>query len=322
MRFKSFNTFILESVNTEDLPSQFYKRVKERWDGGYDIQVIDAETGVIENPDMLHIIKKTPKAIALAYSGIDNNISKYFWLPNYCCKIKKGGDGNLYLEIPSYTNWFKDAENSGSLEDFLNDFIEVLEQRSADKIDKLGEYVKDEINLLLDQIGLESNVVSIKNKEKVKFEALTDDGKLIELRKIDQNTPSREIKVYLDDKAVRPVFTIELGPKGIANFRFNVKDKYYNRSVYFSNINDDKYFNYLLKKSMGIESAGDQEGLVEYFNEVLKNYDWDYQMSDDKRAYETGQKQSDLVRDIKTLLSDFLSEEKIDSIYKEFSSNK
>jgi hypothetical protein len=73
---------------------------------------------------------------------------------------------------------------------------------------------------------------------------------------------------------------------------------------------------------MGIESAGDQEGLVEYFNEVLKNYDWDYQMSDDKRAYETGQKQSDLVRDIKTLLSDFLSEEKIDSIYKEFSSNK
>jgi hypothetical protein len=204
----------------------------------------------------------------------------------------------------------------------LNDFIEVLEQRSADKIDKLGEYVKDEINLLLDQIGLESNVVSIKNKEKVKFEALTDDGKLIELRKIDQNTPSREIKVYLDDKAVRPVFTIELGPKGIANFRFNVKDKYYNRSVYFSNINDDKYFNYLLKKSMGIESAGDQEGLVEYFNEVLKNYDWDYQMSDDKRAYEKGQKQSDLVRDIKTLLSDFLSEEKIDSIYKEFSSNK
>jgi hypothetical protein len=322
MRFKSFNTFILESVNTEDLPSQFYKRVKERWDGGYDIQVIDAETGVIENPDMLHIIKKTPKAIALAYSGIDNNISKYFWIPNYCCKIKKGGDGNFYLEIPSYTNWFKDTENSSSLEDFLNDFIEVLEQRSADKIDKLGEYVKDEINLLLDQIGLESNVVSIKNKEKVKFEALTDDGKIIELRKIDQNTPSSEIKVYLDDKSVRPMFTIEMGSKGIANFRFNVNDKYYDRSVYFSNISDDKYFNYLLKKSMGIESAGDQEGLVEYFNDVLKNYDWDYQMSDDKRAYETGQKQSDLVRDIKKLLSDFLSEEKIDSIYKEFSSNK
>lgn len=321
MRFKDFYKFISESINIDKLPAGSRKKIEERWDGGYEIQIVESSTGIIKNPEFIHVIKETPKSVALAYEGVDNKISKYFWIPRYCCKIKKTSSG-ASLEIPAYTNWFKDKENHDALNDFLNDFIEMLEQRDADKIDKLSEYVKDELDLILDQIGLDENIVSIKNKDKVIFQAITDKGKLIETRKYDPNSRLGDIKVYLDEKSPKPCFKMNILSKGKASFDFNINDKNYNRALYFSDINDDKYFNYLIKRSMGIATSSDEEGLVEFFEKSLKNHDWNYQMSDDRTAYQIGQSHYNMINDVRRLLSEFLSETRVDSMYKEFSSNK
>lgn len=321
MRFKSFYNFVLESLDIKKLLPEDRKKIEERWDGGYVIQIIESPTGTIENPEFIHIIKKTQKAVALAYEGIDNKVSDYFWIPNYCCKIQKKGS-NLILEIPSYTNWFKDDENHNALNDFLNDFIEMLEQRDADKIDKLSEYVKDELDLILDQIGLEENIVSIKNKDRVIFQAVTDGGKFIETRKYDKKSRLGDIDIYLSEESPKYSFSLNILSEGKANFSFDIGGKSYQRALYFSDIDDDKYFQYLIKKAMGIETSKEQEGLVEFFESILKNHDWSYQMSDDSSSYKRGQYQSDMISDVRRLLSDFLSETKIDSIYKEFSSNK
>lgn len=321
MRFKDFYKFISESLHVDKLPLGSRKKIEERWDGGYELQIVESVTGMIKNPEVIHIIRETPKSIALAYQGVDNKISKYFWIPRYCCKIKKTGSGTN-LEIPAYTNWFKDKENHDALNDFLNDFIEMLEQRDADKVDKLGEYVKDELDLILDQIGLDENIVSIKNKDKVIFEAITDKGKLIETRKYDPNSRLDGIKVYLDENSPRYSFKISILSKGKASFDFNINDKSYNRALFFSDINDDKYFNYLIKRCLGVATSSEEEGLLEFFEKSLKNHDWNYQMSDDKRVYQSGQNNFNMINDVRRLLSEFLSETKIDSIYKEFSSNK
>ncbi len=326
MRIANFNIFLNESLDKNlrgRLSDADARKIIPRWDDGYDIIVKESPTGKIFDPSSIFILKKTEKAYGLGYQTIDGSVSKYFWIPFYACKVLASGPNNKKIQIPSYTKWYKDQETRLALDNFLNDFMESLEQRKNDTLDQVKESAKDDIDIVLDELGLNDSVASIEKKSDYNFNALTENGLEIEMYKRSTEDLLGEIKIYKGKNSPKPAVKCGLnGKSGKPYFSFDIGSKYYNFSGFFSEISDDNYFKYLLHKSLGIDDVSDEEGLVLYFEKILGNHDWNYQMSDDSKYYKRGEEQKNHISEISTLLKGFLPDEKVSEIYSRFSKQK
>ena len=326
MRIFRFHNFLEESLNDslrKSLGADVSSKIITRWDGGYDILLKESQNGEISDPSCIFILRKTEKAYGLAYQKIDGSVSKYFWIPSYSCKLINTGGTSKKMQIPSYTKWFKDQESRSALDNFLNDFMEALEQRKNDRLDSIKESAKDDIDLVLDQLDLNDAVASIEKKSDYFFNALTENGLEIEMKKRSTEDLIGEITVYKKKGDKKPAFSCFLnGESGRVNFNFRIDDASYNTNGFFSEISQDHYFRYLLNKSLDLRNVSDEEGLVNYFESILSNHDWDYQMSDDSRSYERGESENKHIKEVISLLNNFLSKDKISDIYSKFSNSK
>lgn len=326
MRISNFDIFLKESLDKDlrdKLSEDDARKIITRWDDGYDLIVRESLEGKIFDPSSIFILKKTEKAYGLGYQSIDGGTSKYFWIPSYACKIIPYGSNSKKIQIPAYTRWFKNQETRLALDNFLNDFMEAIEQRKNDAIDQVKESAKDDIDIVLDELGLNDSVASIEKKSDYNFSALTENGLEIEMYKRSTGDLMGEIKIYKDKDSSKPAIKCGLnGKSGKPYFSFAIGSKYYNFSGFFSEISDDKYFKYLLRKSLGTEDISDEEGLVSYFENILSNHDWDYQMSDDSKYYKRGEAQKTHISEVSGLLKEFLPDEKVSGIYSRFSKQK
>lgn len=326
MRIFRFNSFLEESLNNDlkkNLDANISGKISSRWDGGYDILLKESIDGKISDPSFLFIVKKTEKAYGLAYQKIDGAISKYLWVPSYACKVINVGGTDKKMEIPAYTKWFKDQETRSALDNFLNDFMESVDQRKNDKLDSIKEAAKDDIDIVLDQLDLNDAVASIEKKSDYLFSALTENGLEIEMKKRSSEDLIGEITVYRKKDDKKPAFTCYLnGESGRINFHFRIADSSYSANGFFSELSQDPYFKYLLNKSLELQNVSDEEGLVNYFESILSNHDWDYQMSDDSKYYKRGESENKHIKDVISLLNGFLPKNKISEIYSKFSNSK
>ena len=325
-RLSKFSSFVNESISPEKLKSLgSVGKISERWDGGYNIDVFDAADSGKKMDRYINISRKTPKAIGLSYLKANGTESNYLWIPLFCTKkISIDSLGRFYrLEIPSYTNWFKDEKNKKTLDDFLNSFIESVEEIKISKRDKLRERAKEDFDLILDYLDLNDSVAELKSEDKEHFfSGQTENGLHVEVTKRTPEDLLGSFKIYRSSKDHRYSLEYSLENKG-GNpvFFFRVGDKKYTVYGPLTDIKSNKFGMYLLKKSLGNETKEDEQSLIEYFETILSQHDWNYQYAEGP-AYKRGASQSDHINEVWRLLSDFLPEEKIKEIYNNYSERK
>jgi len=320
-----FDSFINESssVLKGTIPS-----IKERWDGGYDIKVCDSVlNGGRMDDSYINISKKTEKAVALAYIQPDGKTSEFLWIPSAACFKKKfsSGHGAYYqVEIPSYTYWFKNDENRRKLENFLNDFMDAQEVKKRKGIDDILEQAKDDIDLILDQVGIDDSVASLeRGKSDYEFEGITENGLNVIVNKRSKEDLVGDFEIYKSKDETRPVIRFSY-MKGASNpsFTFNINGKNYQTSGSITEVESNPYKKYLLLRSLNKETQADKDGLLNYYTDLLKSQDWAYQYSDDSRTYKAGQKSLDHINEVGELLKEFMPEKEVSDIYLNFSNRK
>jgi hypothetical protein len=79
-------------------------------------------------------------------------------------------------------------------------------------------------------------------------------------------------------------------------------------------IGKDDYLNYLLKKSLGVDSTIDEERLYNHFVKSIEDHG-EYSDDDGDEMQERGRASAKRIKDLKKLISSFLPESKIREIY-------
>jgi hypothetical protein len=313
----NFDGFLFESVQNNPYG------IKEDWSGGFTLNVID-ETMLVkhETTDSLVIPKKTEKAVALSYYKLDGKLAEYFWIPLYALKKKSysGSESRYKIEIPSYTKWFKEDLERGGLVNFLNNYIENLGSKENAKKDVLANQAKDDVDMIMDQIGIPDSVVEInKTKDSYKFTGKTENGLYVEIVKRSPEDMVGEFYIYPVDSD-RPGFeyTYSRG-QNKPNLLFRFNGKVFNRLGHLTEIEGDDFLNYLLKKSFGVESKSDRERLLMYFERICKSLDLNYQYSDDSRTYKSGQEAYNHAKEVSKILEDFMDKKEVDRLFNQFS---
>lgn len=322
-RIKAFSGFITESISREKLKSLGVTgKIVERWDGGYDIDVFDGVDQGRKMDGCINISKKTPKAIGLSYLKANGAESNYFWIPLFCTKKTSIDSLGRYhrLSIPSYTNWFKDEKNQKALDDFLNSFIESVEDRKVSKRNKILEQAKEDFDMILDYLDLNDAVAELKSGDTEYFyTGLTENGLYVEVQKRTPEDLVGTFKIYRSEKDHRPSIEYSLESKERnPNFFFRVGDRRYTFYGSILDLKSSKFGSYLLKKSLGKENKDDEQSLIDYFESILSAHDWNYQYANGP-AYKRGASQAEHISEVSGLLSDFLSEDKIKEIYNSYS---
>lgn len=320
-----FNSFINESLSRLKGNSS---SIKERWDGGYDVRICDSvANGDRMDDSYINIAKKTEKAVALAYIKPDGKVSEFLWIPGVACFKKKyvASSGVYYsVEIPSYTYWFKDEANRRKLENFLNDFMDAQEVKKRKGIDDILEQAKDDIDLILDQVGLNDAVASLeKGKSDYEFEGVTENGLNVVINKRSKEDLVGDFEIYKAKSETRPAIRFSyMKGSSSPSFTFNINGKNYQTSGRITEVENNPYLRYLMLRSLNKEEQSDKDGLLSYYTDLLKSQDWTYQYSDDSRAYKSGQKSMDHIREVGDLLKEFMTDKEVDDIYSEFSNRK
>jgi len=314
-RIAKFSNFITESL--KKIPGSISGLIKERWDGGYEIVVEDNPDQKSGSGNHIYVAKKTPKAIALCYQKKDGNESKYFWVPSYACKIINQSSRYSKIEIPSYTRWFTDQKKELGVENFLNDYIEEIERKKNEEVDLNMKAASDDVDLILDQMGLYDSVAFIENYHPgySKFKGYTENEISFEVEKSNTEDLIGSLKLFKDKSSDRPFLIYKLGKSDQSpTFNFYIDGIQHTVNKKFSELAEDKYFNYLSKRCLNSQSKEDEKDLLEYIENFLSGIDWDYQYSDDRRSYERGQNNMDRLSKLKSLALGFMPEKEFSSL--------
>jgi hypothetical protein len=309
----NFKEFLFESLN-----SSAYG-VKEGWNGGFTLTVYDETFGSKSSRrESLIIPRKTEKAISLSYYRADGKLSEYFWIPNYAVKSKNyGGQSSRYqIEIPAYTKWYKEDSERSGLTNFLNTYIETMEASKESEMDALAEQAKDDVDMILDQIGIPDSVAEIeKTKDSYKFTGKTENGLYVEITKRTPDDLVGEFSIYPKDSD-RPGFEYSYSSgQSKPNISFKVDGKKIDHYGYLTEIESSDFLNYLIKKAFGVSAKEDEERLVNYFQRICRELDTNYQYSDDPRTYKAGQEAYDHVKDVLDLVGSFMGKKEADELF-------
>jgi len=322
----SFYQYINESSTFKGGSSVY--GIKERWDGGYDIRLCDSLlNGDKLDDSKINIAKKTEKAVALAYVKVDGSTSQFLWIPAYACKKEKyvSSSGAFYtVEIPSYTYWFKEEANRKGLENFLNDFVDVQESKKRKGVDLIIDQAKEDIDLILDQFGLNDSIASLeRTPREYEFDGITENGLNVVILKRSNEDLVGDFKIYSGKSEARPIIEMNYS-KGSSSpsFRFNIDGKNYTVYATLSETETNPYLGYLILRSLNKQDEASEESLVNYYTDLLRRQDWNYQYSDDSRSYKRGQSSMDHISEVESLISDFMSEDEISKIRSQFSNPK
>ena len=132
-----------------------------------------------------------------------------------------------------------------------------------------------------------------------------------------------DFEIYSSKKDTRPAirFSYTKGSNQ-PSFIFNIDGKNYQASARITEVENNPYLRYLILRSLNKEKQAEKDGLLNYYIELLKSHDWDYQYSDDSRTYKAGQKDINHINEVGDLLKEFMPEKEVSDIYLNFSNKK
>lgn len=236
-------------------------------------------------------------------------------IPKNSCEVHEKPEYSV-IEIKPYTKWIDSSSSRDELDDFIEEYINV---RSVGEKDVVSN-VSDDIEIVLDMLGLNGKVKSCDCVKDNFFEADLDNGMQIELRKSQDDDLFKNFKIYKDSSSKYPDVKIKRSGVGkICEFRTKMGE--------FSETGDSirdllkqPCTNYLIHFSLDIpkEEAGNQ--LLSHYKNLLKHHEFKNEGSSYNASKHEMEKKE--INRIKQILRNSVSEEDLEKIYNEFRNSK
>ena len=294
-----FNDFQKNKINEGQ--SYHIPGVKDSWDGGYIISLVDLTSGKKEIPsDKIIIPKKNETSIAICYVDSSGNESEYVWIPNDAISFKKDDDGAIIeLDLDPYKKWISKEGNRSRIDDFIEDFANHLEYSKTTGQDRTTQNAQDDVELLMDLIGIPGSIESFESCGNYIWEAKLDNGMLIEISKRSKDDLLSKFKIYLNSSDHHPCVYIN-------NDSLNKKTSFKIQDMGIITVpggftdvkNPDPYVKYLTKRAMDIQDNSDEESL-------LKHY---------RRSVDSESQDREMLKNVSSLLSEFMDKREVEEI--------
>jgi len=273
--------------------------IKDSWGNGYVISVFDSSEGDEFPKDKIIVPKKNDKSIAICYVDNSGEQSDHLWIPIDGCSVKKDSNGaitEIYLD--PYKKWITSSSNKSKVDDFIEDFADHLETSKTTGQEKIKQNAQDDVELLMDLIGIPGSIESFESCGDYIWDATLDNGMLIEITKRSNDDLLSKFKIYLNSSDHHPCVYIDNDSMN-KNTSFRIPEMSpINVKKGFSEIkNPDPYVKYLTRRAMDIQTPSDQESLFNYFQNLIAA------SSEDKETLST----------IVSLLSEFMDKKEVES---------
>lgn len=308
MSIKNFKEFtkINESLSTYKSPG-----IQNTWGGGYEMDVADLTSGDDPEYDRALVVKKNGTSICLGYLGGNKKTAGHFWVPLDAVELSKNGEKISKVVFDPYKKWITLGPNLSKVEDFIENLLDYSESGSKENAEILRNKAKDDVEILLDLLGINSNIDHFSDGgEDNSWEALLKNGGLVEIKKRSDDDLMGSFKIYKNHKDSTPAINIKnLGNSKISSFNLG-KDIDIEEPIGISAFKSkNPYYNFLKNKSLGFESSEDKESMINHYSDFLKK-NTPHEESDDK---EKEMKRIGDIRKFEKVLSSFLTTEEIES---------
>lgn len=294
-----FNDFQKNKIN--EGKSYHIPGVKDSWDGGYIISPVDLTVGQKEIPsDKIIIPKKNETSIAICYVDSDGKESDHVWIPNDAITFKKDNDGSIIeLDLDPYKKWISKEGNRSRIDDLIEDFANHLEYSKTTGQDRTTQNAQDDVELLMDLIGIPGSIESFESCGDYIWDATLDNGMLIEISKRAKDDLLSKFKIYLNSSDHHPCVYIN-------NDSLNKKTSFKIPDMGvitvpcgFTDVkNPDPYIKYLTKRAMDIQDNSDEESLLKHYRSSVDSESQDREM----------------LKNIASLLSEFMDKREVEVI--------
>lgn len=319
MKILNFLEFTLNESN--ELPEdEFYKvpGVSNFMGDGYEI----IARNHIESDDYpafeISAIEENPTSIKICYCDEYGNPIEEMWLPKDSLDIKtEDPKGDVIITIHPECRWINNTDNRELLEEFIENF-DNFRSDQGDATDRRTESVKGDLENFLDAIGLEFSVKSINDAGEGRYEVELDNNICATVNKRSLADIIGKISLYREKIIGDPCIEISGDRNGIVLVS-NILDLFKKEvECQIGDFEDNPYLRYLLKKPLELDTNSDREGMVSYYSDLQRNHDKERYESGDEKIRTSARDESYHIKDLRKILSQFLSEERLKKISSDY----
>lgn len=202
-----------------------------------------------------------------ADSFIITSGEKSIKLPKKSCEITKEGNLNILKTLP-YTSWFREDENMETFEDFI---FNSIEQNFSSQSE---DYVLDNLEVLLDEMGLDLYIRNIEKKGENFYDVLFSNGMECECRTESEHGFIKNIRIYKEDCISDPLIKINLLNKEPSVFFSSERGKFKETVENFSDLVKNPIFKYLSCFLIGKNKQEHDDYMVDYYKRLMKYHNW------------------------------------------------
>jgi hypothetical protein len=311
MRVLNFEEFLL---NESDSIGYEIPGIKSILDDGYELTADDFVDSDSTAPvGKLLVVSDNDNSLTLSFRDRSGETDRKLIISKESVKISKNQDGQYIIKIDPNLRWLNTGNNRENLEDFIEDLINCkldLERHQS----RFTDGIKDDVYFIMDILGIPCEVTELKNIEDNKYEIALSNDMLIDVKKRSSDELVGDFEVYKKHSDIYPAVTIK-SDNGKMLFSFSSDDEHEEINSDITDISKNDYLNFLLKKSLGIETTEDEERLYKHFVEVINSKDCEYNELDEEERKERGRKSQKYIKKLKKLVLSFLPESKIREIY-------
>lgn len=261
MKILNFSEFLNESVSEKSESDD----IQDFLDDGYLIKVVKGND--IKIPGKIHLSEHNPHSYCLSYFDKGGNEMDKIWIPREFIKFSDEHENPSVVLHPD-NNWINKKENRIALEDFIEDYLNYKIEMGSGESDFLEEITSD-VFTLLDVLNLPLEIDKIEKTGDHEYEISFKNGGFLDFSKSGPKNLFKSLRFFKSLEDMQPSLTISKKEKD-NQFDFHSPEiGKRNFCCQLDEVPENPYFNYLVKKSMGKESHGDEEALLQYFLQKL-----------------------------------------------------
>jgi hypothetical protein len=288
MRVLKYSDYILESESF--FVGDFYRSLPDQ----YRINV--SEKGIAKI-----VYEKKEDSVFLYFINSKGEKNQEIVIPGKDITFLKEG-GDLFVKISKSNGWGSLKNNQLLIDEFMEEFIDFkIRHDSEDLQDTLD--VESTICTLLDALDLDFNISKLEKKPEF-FEIVLDSGAFVNLFSGSSNNLFDLVNFYNKQDDVNPSISIKIENKVPHIEYFHSDLGRGNFSEDLTQIKNNPYLNYLLRKCLNVASKKEEEALVSYYKSRFSSGDFDKEI-DSQSELESRR----FIKELKKAILTFFSEE-------------
>lgn len=314
MRVLNFNEFILNESESYDYETQDIRNIMG---DGYEI-IADGflDSDATPPAGKILVVSDDENKIKIAFCDRRGKFSDGIILPKDSIKLSNEPENQYRIKIDPNLRWLNNTTNRQNLEDFIEDYINSKLDLESHKT-KFVDGIKDDVYFIMDTMGIPCDVKEVRKiEDDNKYEVSLDNGIIIDAKKRSSDDLVGNFDIYKQYSDVYPSVSIK-SDSGKMVFVFNREDLDLTDEVEsdITEINKNDYLNFLLKKSLGLETTEDEERIFKHFVDTVNSREWEYSDLDEEEKQERGRKNAKYLKKLKKLVLSFLPEAKVKEIH-------